>query len=48
MGKGLSIVADIFEFLEIGDDFTLSKQFHKEVMLIRIEVVEDEVFTIVD
>lgn len=48
LGEGLTIVADIFELFEIWDDLTFSQKLHDEVMLICIEVIEDEIFTVVD
>lgn len=47
LGEGLTIVADIFELFEIWDDLTFAQKLHKEVVLIRIEVIEDEIFTVV-
>lgn len=48
LGEGLTIVTDIFELFEIWDDLTFSQKLHDEVMLICIEVIEDEIFTVVD
>lgn len=48
LGEGLTIVTDIFELFEVWDDLTFSQKLHDEVMLVCIEVIEDEIFTVVD